>query len=305
MRSYFLWLAKLLTIFALFFCFLFVLGQAFKLNVAKEASLKKDKYTVAVIELSGVIMDAKDVLIEIRKQINNDKVKGIVLRIDSPGGAVGASQDLFYGIKELKKKKPIIASFGNITASGGFYTAMAATKVVSEPGSLTGSIGVIIQLPNYSKVAEKIGVSFVTIKSGKFKDTGNPFRTMKEEERALLEENINDVQKQFVKAVADSRGLKIEEVKKFADGRVFSGKQALEYGVVDKLGDLYTAARLVFEELGEPIPKDKIPSLYFPDYKYKKFKELFNSFSTFFRSALALKSFGIESRSSVKLYYLM
>lgn len=305
MKAYFLWLAKLVTIFVLVICFFVVLGQALKINMDKEANLKRDKYVVAVIEVKDVIIDAKDVLIEIRKQIRNKKVKGIVLRIDSPGGAVGASQDLFYGIKEMKKKKPIIASFGNIAASGGFYTAMAATKVVSEPGSLTGSIGVIMQLPNYAKVAEKIGVSFVTIKSGKFKDTGNPFRTMSEEEKLLLETNINDVQDQFVKAVAESRGLKVEDVKKFADGRVFSGRQALDYGLVDRLGGLYTAARMVFEQLGEPVPSNKIPSLYFPGYQYKKFKEIFDSINSFLGRVFAFNNFGIESRDSVKLYYLM
>jgi protease-4 len=301
MKAYFLWLAKLVTLVVIVFFVLGGLGAILSGKVSKDLKDgNDDKYMVAVIELKGVIEDAKDTLIALRKQVKNDKVKGIVLRIDSPGGAVGASQDLYYGIKELRKQKPIVASLGNVAASGGFYTAMAATKIVTQPGTLTGSIGVIMQLPNYSKIADKVGVSFVTIKSGKFKDIGNAFRTITEDEKKVLEANVLDVQDQFVSAVAESRGLTVENVKKFADGRVFSGRQALEYGVVDKLGDMYTAARLVFEEIGEPVPADTIPTLYFPAEKYEKLMQIFESVKSLLNPYISF-----TNSQRVKLYYML
>ena len=152
-----------------------------------------------------------------------DDVKAIVVRIDSPGGAVGPSQEIHGEIKRLREKKKVVASMGTIAASGGYYTAVAADKIVANPGTITGSIGVIVEFFNAEELLQKIGLKGYVVKSGKFKDVGSPLRKMEDEERKLLQAVIDDVNDQFIEAVAEGRNLKPEDVRAIADGRIFTG----------------------------------------------------------------------------------
>ncbi|MBI5587162.1 MAG: signal peptide peptidase SppA [Deltaproteobacteria bacterium] len=208
------------------------------------------KNKVAVVKLAGIITDPTDFTDELREYGERDDVKAVVVRIDSPGGAVGPSQEIYSAIKRLRKTKKVVASMGAMAASGGFYAATAADKIVANPGTITGSIGVIVEFVNAEELLSKIGLQGYVVKSGKFKDTGSPLRKMTPEEKELLQDVINDVNGQFVKAVAEGRGLKEEDVRKIADGRIFSGAQAREKGLVDRLGDLSDAIDLSAELAG-------------------------------------------------------
>ncbi|AEH44031.1 signal peptide peptidase SppA, 36K type [Thermodesulfatator indicus DSM 15286] len=205
---------------------------------------------IGLIEIKGVISEADKPLKEIRQFARNKHIKAVVVRIESPGGAVGASQELYLALRELSKEKPVVASMGSVAASGGLYVALGAQKIVAAPGTITGSIGVMMQVPNLSKLLEKIGIEATILKSGPYKDTGNMFRPLREDEKKILYQTINDIYQQFVKAIEDSRGLKEAEIKKFADGRVFTGRAAKEFGLVDELGNLNDAIKLAAKMAG-------------------------------------------------------
>lgn len=196
---------------------------------------------VGIIELKGAISDSKKTLKDLKAFAEADHIKAIVLRIDSPGGAVGPSQEIFDAIKKIRAKKKVLASMGSLAASGGFYIACAAEKVYANPGTLTGSIGVIMQSPDVSGVMKWAGIQVNTLTAGKMKDSGSPFRPMSEEERAYFEGVLADVHAQFIDAVAEGRKLPVEQVKPWADGRIFSGRQAKEARLVDELGGLEAA----------------------------------------------------------------
>jgi protease-4 len=201
---------------------------------------------VAVIRIEGVIIDSRETIEELRHYRDNPSVKAIVLRIDSPGGAVVPSQEIFAEVQKTRAagKIKLVTSMGNVAASGGYYIAAATEKIVANPGTLTGSIGVIMELANIKGLLEKVGVKSVVIKSGRHKDMASPFRAMTEEDRALLQNVLDDVHTQFIEAVATGRALKVEEVKTLADGRIFTGKQAQSVKLVDELGDLHDAIKL-------------------------------------------------------------
>ncbi len=202
----------------------------------------KDK--VAIVELKGLITDTTDLVRTLDELGERRDVKAVVMRIDSPGGAVGPSQELYAAIKRLDRKKAVVASMGSVAASGGFYAATAARKIVANPGTITGSIGVIVEFMSAEDLLKKLGLRGYVIKSGKFKDAGSPLRKMNAEERALLQDLVNDVNSQFVRAVAEGRGMKVSAVRKLADGRIFSGEQARKKGLVDELGGLTRAITL-------------------------------------------------------------
>lgn len=205
---------------------------------------------VAVIEIQGVIVDPADITQELRDLSERDDVKAVVVRIDSPGGAVGPSQEIYSGILRLKEKKTVVASMGAIAASGGFYAAVAANKIVANPGTITGSIGVIVEFVNAEELLNKIGLKGYVVKSGRYKDVGSPLRKMEKDETDLLQGVIDDVNRQFIRAVATGRDMKEEDVAGMADGRIFSGAQALDRGLVDRLGDLTDAINLSAELAG-------------------------------------------------------
>ena len=201
---------------------------------------------VAVVRIEGVIVDSRDAIEELRKFREHPGVKAIVLRIDSPGGGVVASQEIYSEVLKTRTdgKVKVVASMGNLAASGGYYIAAATDKIVANPGTLTGSIGVIMELANVRGLMEKVGVQSVVIKSGKHKDLASPFRTMSAEDRALLQGVLDDVHDQFIQAVAAGRAMKVNQVRDLADGRVFTGRQARTARLVDELGDLQDAIKL-------------------------------------------------------------
>ncbi len=200
---------------------------------------KGDK--VAVIPVKGMISDSEPIIEQLKRFGKDDSVKAIVLRIESPGGGVGPSQEIYEEVKKVAAKKPVLTSMGALTASGGYYIACATQKVFANPGTMTGSIGVIMPFMNVRELAEKIGLRGMTVKSGEYKDIGSPLRDMKPDERALLQGVVDNVHHQFVNAVAEGRNLPREDVMRIADGRIFTGEQAKALGLVDVLGNLEDA----------------------------------------------------------------
>lgn len=199
---------------------------------------------VAVVEIAGIISDPTDVCRELDGHGENKAVKAVVIRINSPGGAVGPSQEIHGCIMRLRKTKAVVASMGSIAASGGYYAASAANKIVANPGTITGSIGVIVEFVNASELLSKIGLKGYVVKSGRFKDVGSPFRKMEAEETEYLQAVIDGINSQFIKAVAEGRGLKEDDVRAIADGRIFTGEQAKSLGLVDQTGGLSDAIDL-------------------------------------------------------------
>lgn len=223
---------------------------------------------VAVIAVSGLISDSEPIIEQLKRFGKDDSVKAIVLRIESPGGGVGPSQEIYEEVKKARAKKPVLASMGALAASGGYYIACGAQRVYANPGTITGSIGVIMPFMNVKDLVEKLGVKGMTVKSGAFKDMGSPLRDMTPQERDLLQSVVDNVHMQFVNAVATGRNLKREDVLRIADGRIFSGEQARELGLVDVLGNLedaITDAGKMGKIAGEPkvvtSPKKKISFL--------------------------------------------
>ena len=203
----------------------------------REASLWGGE-KIAVIEVRGVILDPQPVVEKLVKLRKNENVKAIVLRIDSPGGGVGPAQEIFAEVKKAQKEKKVLVSMGSVAASGGYYIACGADKILANPGSITGSIGVIVESLNVEELLRKLGLRSMVVKSGKHKDLGSPLRPMTEEERKLLQGVLDSVHEQFIRAVAEGRKLPVEKVRELADGRIFSGEQARELGLVDELGNL-------------------------------------------------------------------
>jgi protease-4 len=235
---------------------------------------------VAVVELSGVILDSKDIVNSLYAQAGDESVTGIVLRINSPGGAVGPSQEIYSVVRDITKKKPVVAVMTGVAASGGLYSALSASKIFCQPGTLTGSIGVIMQLPNVSKIADLVGFQMMTVKSGDLKDVGNAFRPMSATEQEYLQITINAAHKQFVEAISESRKIPFDTVSKFADGRVILGSQAVELGLVDGIGDTYSAAREIFNMAKIPLGADETPTIFYPEDKLGWLKDVMKSATT-------------------------
>ncbi|MBI5574811.1 MAG: signal peptide peptidase SppA [Deltaproteobacteria bacterium] len=221
-------------VFAAFFILIGVVSRM------DDMSLKTgDK--VAVLPVTGLIADSEATIEQLKKFARDDSVKAIVIRINSPGGGVGPSQEIHEEVKKLQGKKIVVASMGALAASGGYYIACASQKIYANPGTITGSIGVIMSFVSVKDLIGKIGVKGMVVKSGEFKDLGSPVRDMKPEERKLLKEVVDNVHLQFVDAVAEGRKLDKSKVLKIADGRIFSGEQAKALGLIDALGNLEDA----------------------------------------------------------------
>lgn len=206
---------------------------------------------IARIEISGAIGGAtRKRVLEALKLVEERKFPALLLRIDSPGGTVGDSQEIYSALKRLREKVKIVASFGNISASGGVYIGMGAQHIVANPGTITGSIGVILRGNNLERLLDKVGVSFKVIKSGPYKDILAFDRELTDSEKNILQELIDVSYSQFVQTVAEARNLAVETVRTFADGRIFTGEQALELKVVDRLGTEEDARRWAAELAG-------------------------------------------------------
>ncbi|MFA5179827.1 MAG: signal peptide peptidase SppA [Syntrophales bacterium] len=193
---------------------------------------------VGVVTVAGVITDALETVQQLEDLGKDDSVRAVVVRIDTPGGAVAPSQEIYGAVRELKKKKKVVASIGSIGASGGYLIACAADRTVANPGSITGSISTVMHLLNAEGLLSKIGLKPSVIKSGKYKDIGSPSREITAEEKALLQSVIDDMNDHFIDTIAADRKMPREKVKAIADGRIFSGRQAMQAGLVDELGDM-------------------------------------------------------------------
>jgi protease-4 len=220
---------------------------------------------VAVVEIEGIIVDGTAAVRELREHADNPSIKAVVLRVNSPGGVVAPTQEIFAAIQRARKAgKPVVATLGAVAASGGYYAATAADRIYANPGTLTGSIGVVMQMANIEGLLKKVGVEYVVVKAGSYKDVGNFARTMSPEERKMLQALLDDVYSQFVDAVAEGRGLERKEVLAFAEGRIYSGQQALALKMVDEMGGFEDAV----EAAGKLANISGRPKLVYPRKKF-------------------------------------
>ncbi len=216
---------------------------------------------IGILEVDGTIVDARRMVDLIEDFGDRSNIKAVVIRIDSPGGGVGPSQEIYTQLKHLAKKKPLIVSMGSVAASGGYYLAVAGERIFANPGTITGSIGVIMSFPNYQELMGKVGIQTEVVKSGRYKDIGSPTREFLAADRDLLQGVIDDVHMQFVEAVSVGRDMPIDRLQPFVDGRIFSGRQAKDAGLVDELGTLRDAIRYAAKVSG--IEGD--PDLVYPE----------------------------------------
>jgi len=252
---------------------------------------------VALVKINGMLISSEHLVEELDEYADDPSIKAVVIRIDSPGGGVVVSQEIYNAVRHAKKEgKKVVVSMGSVAASGGYYIAAAADKIVANPGTLTGSIGVIMEFANVEKLLEKIGVKGVVVKAGEYKDMGSPFRDMTPQERKLLQDVIDDVHNQFVKAVAEGRNLPESDVRAIADGRIFTGQQALALKLVDQMGDLDDSIRLAGSLAGiKGRPKVVEKRKRIPFFEYLK-EESASWIADVIQSGI--------SRSSVALQYL-
>ena len=205
---------------------------------------------IALVRIEGPILDSRNIVEELKEHAKDHSIKAIILRIDSPGGAVAPSQEIYEEVKKAAAVKKVVVSMGSIAASGGYYIAAPADLIIANPGTLTGSIGVIMEIPNIEGLMSKIGITTEVIKSGKHKDMASAFRKMGVEERELLQGVMDNVHEQFIKAVAAGRKLAVEDVRAIADGRIFSGEQAKTQKLIDELGTLEDTVKKTAELAG-------------------------------------------------------
>ncbi len=232
--------------------------------------------TIALIELKEPIVSSENTVRLFKKYRENSSVKAIVFRVESPGGGVAASQEIYEEVKKTRDSgKPVVVSMGAMAASGGYYVACGADKIVANPGTITGSIGVISQFMHFNQLLDKIGVTSTTIKSGKLKDAGSPMRAATEDDKKYFQEMIDDVYEQFITVVSNERKLPLDVVRKLADGRVYTGKKAYEVGLIDTLGtyeDAIGIAAAMADITGTPATirekkKEKLSDILFGNVK--------------------------------------
>lgn len=229
-----------------------------------------EKPGVGLVEVKGMILDSRETVRQLRHFMKKDDIKAVVLRVDSPGGVVAPSQEIYEEVRKFAAKKKIIVSMGSLAASGGYYISAPATLIYANPGTITASIGVIIKLSNIEALMDKIGIKATVVKTGKFKDSGSPTRALTDEDRAMFQSVIDSTHSQFVRAVASGRKLPEEEVRKIADGRVLSGEQALALKLVDRLGTLQDA----IEEAGRQAGISGEPDVILPPKRKLNYLDL-------------------------------
>jgi protease-4 len=214
--------------------------------------------SIALLRVEGPIIEVDWHIDQVQKLREDVNIKGVVLRIDSPGGAIAPTQELYKELLRLREEKPVVTSMGTVAASGGYYLSCATDWIICNPGTITGSVGVIMEFTNLGEMLQKLGIGTRTIKSGKFKDTGNPTREMTAEEERLLTDMIMDTYDQFVDAVLAGRSVEEGAVKPYFDGRIMTGRQALKLGLVDELGNINDALAKTAEMAGLPQVPDEI-----------------------------------------------
>jgi protease-4 len=252
----------LFLIVIVFFLLVYVLGS----STEHSRSFALDK-KVGVVKVEGFIGDTREVLEQLNQFGKDDTIKAVILRIDSPGGGVASSQEIYEAVIDLKKKKKVVTSMGSVAASGGYMIACATDKIVANPGTMTGSISAVMHFANAEELLKKIGLKASVVKSGKFKDIGSPVREMTSEERALIQELVDDIYDQFLDMVSRDRKIPKENLRKIADGRIFTGRQAQKLGLVDYLGDMGYAVTLA----GELSGIEGKPEVIYPKKKGSRF----------------------------------
>ena len=267
------------------------------LNLGKAKSFSlNDK--IGVIRVEGIISDSMEITEQLDEFGKDDSIAAVVLRVDSPGGGVAASQEIYDAVIELKKTKKVVASMGSIAASGGLLVACAADEIVANPGTITGSISAIMQFANFEELLKKVGVKSSVVKSGQYKDIGSPLREMTPEEKVIVQDLVDDIYNQFIDVIVKDRKIPREKVVAISDGRVFSGRKAKELGLVDHLGDMNSAVKLAGKLAGKKGKYD----LVYPSKKRNSFLDYFLEGAAS-RISDSLKG-KIESRNGLSyLYY--
>ena len=220
-------------------------------SITSEWVQQGTKNRIGIVDITGLISDSQYIVNQVKKFRQDKRIRGIILRIDSPGGAVGPSQEIYDEVLKTRESgKTIYASMGALAASGGYYIASAAEKIFANPGTLTGSIGVIMAFSNAKGLMEKIGLQPEIVKAGEYKDIGSPARAMTQKERNLLQSVVTDVHQQFIEAVASGRDISVAEVTKIADGRILTGRQAYSLNLVDQMGGLQVSIDQLAHKVG-------------------------------------------------------
>lgn len=237
---------------------IFGVGGLLLLLAVNSSSLHDGGAKIGIVEIKGTIFNSEPIVKQLETFRKDSSIKAVVVRIESPGGGIAASQEIYEHVRRVRDSgKPVIASMGSVAASGGYYVALGADSIMANPGTTTGSIGVIAEFPNVDKLMDKLGIEMTVVKSGRFKDTGSPFRQPTEQEIQYLQQWIDDGYAQFIEVVAKERNLPENQVRELADGRIYSGRQALALGLIDTLGTYRDAVALAAKAAGvkgEPKP---------------------------------------------------
>ena len=247
---------------------------------------------IAIVEIKGVITQSSGIIEELNQYGEDEGVKAIILRIDSPGGGVGPAQEIHREILKVKSKKKVVTSMGSVAASGGYYIACASDLIVANPGTITGSIGVIMEFTNIEELFKKIGIKGVVLKSGEHKDIGSPFREMTPEEKKIIQEVIDNVHQQFVQAVAKGRKMDQEKVMQIADGRILTGEQAKQIGLVDQIGNLQDTIDIVAKMAGI----EGKPNILYPKRRFSLWELLVRETTSAILDTLNEKGFELNYR---------
>ncbi|MCG2715264.1 MAG: signal peptide peptidase SppA [Candidatus Marinimicrobia bacterium] len=242
---------RFITIIFLAFLAIVIFALFSNIHWSSKSSVSKSRGNIAVVDIKGVIVSAEKIAGQLIKYSQRSNIKGIIIRIDSPGGGSAAFQEIYREIRRVRESGiPVIASIASVGASGGYYAALGATKIMANPGSIVGSIGVIVDFPVAVELLNKIGIDVQTVKSGQYKDIGSPYKEFTREDEKQLDFVVQDIFDQFVTTIADERGLLKKELLKISDGRIFTGSQAKELSLIDTLGTFEDAVLMIAEMAG-------------------------------------------------------
>jgi protease-4 len=251
---------------------------------------------IAIVEIKGNIAQSSGIIEELQLHLEDERVKAIILRIDSPGGGVGPAQEIHREILKIKSKKKVVTSMGSVAASGGYYIACASDLIVANPGTITGSIGVVMQFSNFEELLKKIGIKGVVLKSGEHKDVGSPFREMTPEEKRIMQEVLENVHQQFIQAVAEGRKLEYSKVVQIADGRILTGEQAKNFSLVDKMGNLQDTIDITAKMVGI----EGKPNVIYPKKKISLWELLIRDMASAIIDTLSEKGYELNFPLQIK-----
>jgi protease-4 len=242
---------RFITIIFLAFLAIVLFALFSSIHWSSKSSISRSRGNIAVVDIKGVIVSAEKIAGQLTKYRQKSNIKGMIIRIDSPGGGSAAFQEIYREIRRVRESGiPVIASIASVGASGGYYAALGATKIMANPGSIVGSIGVIVDFPVAVELLNKIGIDVQTVKSGQYKDMGSPYKEFTPEDEKQLDFVVQDIFDQFVTTIADERGILKKELLKISDGRIFTGSQAKEFSLIDTLGTFEDAVLMIAEMAG-------------------------------------------------------